>query len=93
MSRSIDWRALCVSADPDFARRSTRVPEYEFTAPSRAQLKADPEADDDRYASVRTFYGNYKTRGAYAPVTSEDGALLWSGGPLTWSGIQITWDA
>lgn len=90
MSRSIDWRALCASADPDFNRRAKRTPAYEFTASARAY--ANPEQDllgQDTTRRVRTFYEDPNR--SIAPPTRDD-ALTWNGGQLTWNGIQILWD-
>ena len=90
MSRSIDWRALCASADPDFNRRAKRSPAYEFTASARAY--ADNEQDllgQDVTRRVRTFYEDPNR--SIAP-SAEEGALAWNGAQLTWRGVQVSWD-
>ena len=40
----------------------------------------------------RAFYGNYKKRGPYAPITLATGAILWNGVALSWNGAQLTWN-
>jgi hypothetical protein len=90
MSRTIDWRALCASADPDFNRRARRNPAYEFTASARAYGDADQNAgDQDTNRRARVFYEDPNR--SIAPQ-SQEGALTWNAVQLTWRGVQLAWD-
>lgn len=94
MSRTADFRTLVVRADPNHARSSLRVAEYEFSAPSRrAAIPAHPDSDDTTEYSrgARVFYGNYQQRGAYAPQPDVEGGILWNGNQITWNGVPLTW--
>jgi hypothetical protein len=66
MSREQDWRSVILSADPDWARDSRIVPEYEFS--SRLNFSAtNAQTGHDQFDGRRLFLGDYKTRGPYAP--------------------------
>lgn len=84
VTRQIAWRDLCLQADPDFARNSRIVVEYEFTM-SRF-------GGDDRIHrnGRRIFEGDYKNRGAYVPVTVPADAITEDGIPITVDGQFIT---
>ncbi len=97
MSREIDFRTLVLLADPNHTKTSRRVAEYEFSAPSRAPLLAshgDSNDDDTEFVSrdVRVFYGNYQTKGAFAPQPDTHNGIRWAGKQLTWNGVPLTWD-
>jgi hypothetical protein len=95
MSREIDFRQLVLAADPGHGKSSRRVPEYEFSAPSRARVLAAHDSEDDAEFSrdVRVFYANGKTPGgAYAPQPETNNGINWYGTKVTWNGIPLTWD-
>lgn len=86
VTRETSWRDLCLKADPDFARNSRIVVEYEFSTGRRL--------GDERIhrSGRRIFEGDYKVRGPYSPIVTEDGGLTWNGQPLVWNGEQLTWN-
>lgn len=83
-TREIAWRDLCLQADPDFARDSRIVVEYEFSVGRRL--------GDERIHrnGRRIFEGDTKKRGPYQPVTVPDGALTEDGTPITVDGQFLT---
>lgn len=85
MSRHTDWRSLVMQVDPDHARSSNTVVEYEFTSKSRG---GDERTHDGQ---KRIFTGDYRRRGPYTPVATPDHALTWNGVPLSWGGRVLTW--
>ena len=60
-----NWRSLVMQADPEFAKDSRIVREYEFSAPGGRRLGGQY---DELYADgMRIFKGDYQNRGPYAP--------------------------
>jgi len=70
MARETTLRALCVQADPDFARMSRFVVEYRFSAPGRSYAGNGSERTHE--FGERIFMGDYQTRGPYAPETVDE---------------------
>ena len=89
MSRSTTWRALCVQADPDFARMSRWTVAYEFTSPGRSSSGADGRTHE---FGRRIFLEDYAHTGPYAPVSVGTDDLTWNGVPINWNGTPLTWD-
>lgn len=84
-TREYSWLALVQQADPDHARLSRYVVEYEFTAVGRGDERTHENG-------MRVFRGNYDERGPYTATVSPDGGLMWNGQQLIWSGDSLSWD-
>lgn len=83
-TRQYSWLALVQQADPDHARLSRYVIEYEFTAPGRSNERTHENG-------MRVFRGNYDRRGPYAPSDSITGGLTWQGVQITFGEQSLTW--
>lgn len=84
VSRQTSWRELCLKADPDFARNSRVVVEYE--------MSAGRTAGDERVhrGGRRIFEGDYARRGAYVPEVIAGDVLTVDGQPITDGGQSLT---
>lgn len=60
-SKTVGFKQLILEKDADFAIRSQKLPEYEFTSNGRS--KGDPNGN----TGIRLFQGYYRSRGPYAP--------------------------
>ena len=89
MSRSTTWRALCVQADPDFARMSRWTVAYEFTSPGRSSSGADGRTHE---FGRRIFLEDYAHTGPYAPESVLPDGLTFNGIPVTFDGTPVTFD-
>jgi hypothetical protein len=83
------WLDLVRRADPDHARESRYVIEYEFTAPTGGVGAKHSGRTHER--GLRVFRGNYDERGPYAAETSSDNGLTWGSIPINWNGEELTW--
>ena len=84
VSRQTSWRELCLKADPDFARTSRVVVEYEM---SMGRTIGDERVHRN---GRRIFEGDYARRGAYTPVAIPDDVLTVDGQPITDGGQFLT---
>lgn len=94
MSRVTDFRSLVISADPERAKASARLAEYEFSAPGRRSVFSGEGGSEiiDNTRGVRVFYGRDRTSGgAYGQQPVANNGLTWNGRPITWNGIPLTW--
>lgn len=85
MAREVSWLSIVQRADPEHARNSRHVIEYEFTA---------HQGGDDRTheGGMRVFRGNYDVRGPYTPVARSAGTMTWNGIPLRVGDQDLDWD-
>lgn len=83
VSKEMSWRQLIAKSDPEWARNSKVVTEYEFTA-------AYGGNDATHRNGSRIFEADYRTRGAYAPSPIPDDVLTVDGVPITIQGEFLT---
>lgn len=86
MARELTWLSIVQRADPEHARRSRYVTEYEFTSHTRGW-------DDRTHENgMRVFRGNYDVRGPYRPRALSSGTMTWNGIPLRVGDQDLDWD-
>lgn len=83
------WLDIIARADPNHARESRYVIEYEFSAPPGAPR--GPHVAQTHHRGLRVFRGDYQSRGPYAPQPTSASELTWGGVGLSWGGEELTW--